>query len=130
MSTAKRSAELPESLSKMLSVSQTFQSAVTAFNARDWNTLRNLLDDDVIALQVTGKGRHVKGADNVINYLTRDVHNEDPKFIVKTMSVNGSIVTGIACWTDPQAVEVTYLFKIMNDKITHMAAPEDGNPCS
>jgi hypothetical protein len=130
MSAAKTSARLPAPLSTMLSVSQTFQSAVAAFNARRWDILKPLLDDDVIALHVTGKGRDVKGVDNVIAYLKKDVDAENPYFIVKTMSVNGSIVTGIACWTDPQPVEVTYVFKVKNDKITHMVAPEDGNPCS
>ena len=120
---AKKTARLPTSLLTTLSVTQTFQSAVGYFNARDWNHLRGLLDDDVIALHVTGKGKHVKGADKVIAYLTNDVIDaQHPLFIVKTISVHGSIVTGVACVTAPQPVEVTYMFKVMNNKITHMVA--------
>jgi hypothetical protein len=113
-----------------------FLSAVDAFNNRNWygppgsGALSTFLDSHVIAFTVHGD-KPVAKIGPVIAYLINDVKKENPTFcLIGNPSVNGAVVTGVACWTDPSPVEVNYRFIVVNGKIVQMFAPEDGNPCS
>jgi hypothetical protein len=106
----------------------TFYRAVDAFNFRDWPTLASLLDSHVLAHTVHGQ-RPKQGVGVVIGYLKYDVGRQNPFFRLRGFPiVTGCVVKGIACWTDPSPVEVSYQFVIHNDKILQMDAPEHG-PC-
>jgi hypothetical protein len=109
----------------------TFITAVGDFNNRDWDHLKTLLDDPVIAHTVHGQHPvQPHTPDGVVNYLKADVAKSGATFVLLDFpQAIGSTVTGTACWTDVPAVEVTYTFIFSQGLIKQMSAFEDGNLC-
>lgn len=113
-----------------------FQSAVDAFNNRQWNVLSDFLDPKVIAFTVHGV-KPVQGRPAVLSYLQGDVSKENPQFVlIGAPQASGASVYGTACWTDPAPVAVVYHFTLKFDQqlghfvIKTAYAPEDGTPCA
>jgi len=119
-------------------VSAVFNSAVSAFNSRNWSALSGLLDENVIANTVHSGGV-VSGRADVISYLMSDVDKttsaggkDDPHFQVSSLVAGGGHATGSGCWTDPVPSVVRFDFRITDSRtIDRMAAPEiPGRSCT
>jgi hypothetical protein len=88
-----------------MSISSVFQQAVLAYNERDWGTLGNLLDDNVILKRVTGASPpFCFGKTSVLNFLQTDANSDNPTFTpnpaVPNQHGNLGTINGAGQWKD------------------------------
>jgi hypothetical protein len=88
-----------------MSISSVFQQAVLAYNERDWGTLGNLLDDNVILKRVTGASPPFYfGKTSVLCFLQTDADSDNPNFTpnASTASHHGNLgtINGAGQWKD------------------------------
>jgi hypothetical protein len=107
-----------------MSISSVFQQAVAAYNGRQWSTLGNLLDDNVILKRVTGASPPFYfGKTSVLNFLQTDADSDNPTFTPNPTnpSQHGNLgtINGAAQWKDgngsgPIQFEFTFINRLGN----------------